>query len=107
VLDGAGHCCACHCHDHVHLEPDQLRREVSQPIVFALRITVLNDEVLALDIAKLAQPLLECLHTWSGLRGGRTKTKPTYPVHLPRRLRLGCECYTEDTEDDEGYDGPQ
>ena len=47
--------------DDVHLEPDQLVREVAQPIVLPLRISVIDDDVLTLDPSVLAQPLPERL----------------------------------------------
>jgi hypothetical protein len=46
-------------HDDVHLEPNQLGRQVGEPLVPPLRIPVLNDEVLALDVVELAQTLPE------------------------------------------------
>ena len=46
-------------HNHVHWEPDQLGRLVAETLFAPLRIAVLNNDVLALDIAELAQPLLE------------------------------------------------
>jgi hypothetical protein len=49
------------CDNHVHLELDQLGRQVAEPLEIPLRITSLHDEVLALDIAEVTQPLLEGL----------------------------------------------
>ena len=69
VLGSAGRGGAS-CHNHVHLEPDQLGRQVGEPLVLPLRIAVLNDEVLALDIAEVAQTLPEGLQRWIGIRGG-------------------------------------
>jgi hypothetical protein len=46
---------------HIHLEPDQLGRQVAQPLLTPLRIAVLYNEVLALNMAKLAQSLPESL----------------------------------------------
>ena len=48
-----------HRHDDVHLEPDQLGREVGQPLEPALRKSILDDDVLALDLAELPQALPE------------------------------------------------
>jgi hypothetical protein len=46
-------------HHHVHLEPDPLGCQVAKPFLASLRIPVLNDEVLALDVAECAQTLPE------------------------------------------------
>ena len=40
--------------DDVYLEADELGRELGQPLVPALRKSILDDDVLALDLAKLA-----------------------------------------------------
>ena len=48
-------------HDDVHLEPEQLGREVGEPLGLPLRISILDDDVLALDVAEVAQPLAERL----------------------------------------------
>src|SRR5712691_2628277 len=81
----------------LHLEPDQLGRQVGEPLFPPLRIAVLNDEVLALDIAEVAQPLPEGFQTWIGLPG-RARTEPTDPVHFPRWLCVSDKRRREDTE---------
>jgi hypothetical protein len=96
VLDGAGRCCASYGHNHIHLEPDQLRREVSQPIVSALGVSVFDDEVLALNIAELAQPLQECI-TLTRVSRQRPTREYTYPGDFWWRLRLGSERCREQT----------
>ena len=48
-------------HDDVHWEPDQLGREGGKALELALGIAGLDDEVLALDVAKITQPLPEGL----------------------------------------------
>src|SRR5262249_15264179 len=35
-------------YDHVHLEPDQLGREVGQPVELTLRISIVDDNILTL-----------------------------------------------------------
>ena len=46
-------------HDNVRLEPDQLGRERREPLVPPLSLAALDDEVLALQVAELLQPLPE------------------------------------------------
>jgi hypothetical protein len=82
-------------HDDVHLEPDQLGCEVGEPLGPPLRKSVLEDDVLALDVAQLVQLLSECL---TGVRGGRSpELENTYPIYPPRRLRPGSERYDKKT----------
>jgi hypothetical protein len=47
------------CDDEVHLEPDQLGRQVGQPVDPILRISIVDDNILALNPPELAQPLPE------------------------------------------------
>src|SRR5262249_5269103 len=63
-------------------------------------IAGLNDKVLALDVAELAQTLPECLLTGMGRRGrGReVSTEPTDPMHVRRLLRVGDERRHEQAE---------
>ena len=87
------------CHNHVHLELGQLGRQVAEPFLAPLRITVLNDDVLALDVAELAQPLPERYKRWIGSSGRTTNAKkPADQVHLRRLLRLSRERRHEHTE---------
>ena len=79
--------------NHVHREPDQLGRQVGEPLCLPLRIAVLYDEVLALDIAEVVQTLPEGLQRWIGLREGRAGTEPTDPVHFRRQLSLDRQRY--------------
>jgi hypothetical protein len=83
--------------NHVHLEPDQLGRQVAQPLLTPLCIAVLHNEVLAFNIAKLAQSLLESLPQVRG-KEGRARIEVPNPIHFSRRLRLGCEWCREDDE---------
>ncbi len=46
-------------HEHVHPEADQLGRELRHPVGGPVRVAVLGEDVLALDISLLAQPLPE------------------------------------------------
>src|SRR5262249_61044584 len=81
----------------VHLEADQLGREVGEPLVLPLRPSVLHDDVLALDIAQVAQPLLEGLAICTANKRG-ARTEPADPVYLSRRRRLGGERRHEEAE---------
>jgi hypothetical protein len=94
------------CHDHLNLEPDQLGHQVGEPLFPPLRIAGLNDKVLALDIAEVAQPLPEGLQSWIGI-AGRAGLEPTDPIHVRRRLGGGGKRRHEDGqgEDDEECNG--
>jgi len=48
-------------HQPRHRKPDQLGRQVVEPLCTPLRVAELNDHVLALDVAKVAEILSECL----------------------------------------------
>jgi hypothetical protein len=45
----------------VHLEPDQLREKVRNPIELTVAVTALEDDILALDPAQVAEGLLQGL----------------------------------------------
>jgi hypothetical protein len=62
-----------HRNDHVNLKPDQLCRKIGEPVKLSFREPVLDDDVLSLDIAKLAQPLPECVVAGKQGSGGRTR----------------------------------
>src|SRR4029453_9462434 len=82
-------------YDDVHLEPDQLGREVGQPVEPTLRKSIVDDNILALNPPELAQPLPERVEV--GRRIGRgSRPKKTYPRHPSRRLRLGGERRSEE-----------
>lgn len=49
------------CYDDVHLEPDQLGRELGQPVGPALRESIVDDDVLPLSPPVRAQPFPERL----------------------------------------------
>ena len=90
-------------HNHLHLESNQLGRQVREPLVPPLRPAPLNNEVLTLDIAEIAQPLPEGLHRWTRL-GGR-KPGLSRPI---RYTFVSCcaAAATGTTEDTQGkYDG--
>ncbi len=45
--------------DHVHPQPDQLGGEFRQALHVAVSIAAFEDQVAALDIAQIAQPIAE------------------------------------------------
>src|SRR5437870_2925368 len=70
--------------DDVDSSADQLRGEPRQPLILARRPTVLDDEILPLDVAEFAEPSQEILAAvrWAG--GQREEADPPdFP-----RLRL-------------------
>src|SRR5262249_29602923 len=92
-LGGVLGCCGCWQrlrYDDVHLEPDQLCREVGQPVELTLRISIVDDNILTLNPPALTQPLPERVEEGRHIGRG-PPPKKTYPRHLPRRLRLGDE----------------
>ena len=72
-------------YDEVHLEPDQLGRQVGQPVDPTLRISIVDDNILALNPPELAQPLPERVEQGRPIGRGR-HPKKTYPRHLSRLL---------------------
>src|SRR5207245_2873431 len=84
-------------HDDVYLETDELRREVREPLGPPLCISVLDDDVLALDVAELAQPLTE-----RAIGTGRSLLETTYPGDLPRLLCLNGERRERNADGEEG-----
>src|SRR5262249_26435062 len=93
----------CPRYDEVHLEPDQLGRQVGQPVDPILRISIVDDNILALNPPELAQPLPERVEQGRPIGRGR-QTKKTYPRHLSRLLRVGRKRRGEEAESasDEG-----
>src|SRR5215470_986318 len=48
-------------HDDIHVQADHLRREAGKPIGPSFSVPELNDEILALGVAQLAQSLFKGL----------------------------------------------
>jgi hypothetical protein len=89
--------------DEVWLETQELRREGGESLDLPRRPPVLNDEILALDPAALAQPVSECLPIPRDLRGGgRGVRENTDPNDLPRLLRIGSEWYPQEADGERG-----
>ena len=60
-----------------------------EPLCPPLRIAQLQDEIVPLNIAEIAEMLPEYLHI--GIGAGTPATEPTDAMHFRRRLRLGGE----------------
>src|SRR5262249_32127277 len=73
------------CDDEVHLEPDQLGRQVGQPVDPILRISIDDNNILALNPPELAQPLPERVEQRRPCERGRPPKNP-FPRHLSRLL---------------------
>src|SRR5262249_41425201 len=73
-------------YDEVHFDPDQLGRQVGQPVDPTLRISIVDDNILALNPSELVQPLPERVEQGRPIGRGR-QPKETYPRH-PARLLL-------------------
>ncbi|HEY1362064.1 MAG TPA: hypothetical protein VGF60_07445 [Xanthobacteraceae bacterium] len=76
-------------YDEVHLEPDQFGRQVGQLVDPTLRISIVDDNILALNPPELAQPLPERVEQGRPIGRGR-QPKETYPRHLARLLLRVC-----------------
>src|SRR4030095_11439842 len=85
------------CTDGVPLGQAQLGRQVGQPVDPILRISIVDDNILALNPPELAQPLPERVEQGRPIGRGR-EAKKTYPRPLARLLRVGGERRREDTE---------
>src|ERR1700730_18583459 len=83
-------------HDEVDPEIDKLRGKSAKPLWIRAGISVLDDDVLALDPSELPQFLLE--HHLVGA-GRLERGKLPDPVHLSRRLRLGGDHRTRASEE--------
>ena len=69
--------------------------------------TVLDDEVLVLDLAEVEQPLPEGIDRRVAIRAGKARTEKPDSVHLRRLLRLdgerrGTEAESEGDKESEG-----
>ena len=63
---------------------------MGEPLLAAIGRSVLDDDVLSLDVPEFPQPLSEGIEVGSVHRRGRC-LQHTDPIHLPRRLGLGGE----------------
>lgn len=83
-------------HDEVYLEVNQLGCEARQPIGFAFRGTVLDDNVLSLHVPKVAEALPECADA-GGVGCQGSSAQEAYPRDF-RLLRRGYRASTEHQE---------
>jgi len=87
------------CHQqHVHLEANEISDEIRKPVKLASRPTVLDDQILALDITEFTQTLTEAIELTDWRGRGRHVAYPSDPRNLPRRLRLNGERRGEEAE---------
>ena len=78
------------CDDNVHFEPDEVSCENRQPFVLPLRVSVLDGDVLALDVTKATERLPEYLEI------GRDKSAEL-PTRIPiRRTFAVCASVARD-----------
>ena len=76
-------------HDEVSLEPNQVGREVREPVEVLGR-AVLQGDLLALDPAQVTEPLSEALDVGRDARGG-AEEEQTNPGDVPCWRRYGGE----------------
>jgi hypothetical protein len=74
--------------DYIDLEPDKVGCELGETIGLALRRAVLDEQVVALHVAELAQTLAKGGETRRSVRSTIQDADSMYP---PRRLRFGSE----------------
>src|SRR6266849_1170887 len=79
-------------HDDVHVEPNELGREVRQPLVSPLRVSLLECNALSFHVAEIAQAYPERLPR------RRVGGEQPDPWDRRRRLRPGGERYSKDTQ---------
>jgi hypothetical protein len=89
----------------INPETHELGREVRKTIDVAVRKAIVDDDVLALDPAQVAQPALECVgHTLRRVARGNGEVADS--VHPPHRLGLGGKRRGEEAERDAGDECP-
>jgi len=77
-------------HDHIDLEPNEFSRKGGKAFDIVAVISTLDDDVLAVDVAELAQPLEECAPDMPGLWARhRSATEYADSKDLRLQLRLG------------------
>src|SRR5215469_10155080 len=82
-------------HDDIRLDANQLGRQICEAIVVPLRPSILDGDVLALDVAEFTELLTECVEDLAlqGWRGGAEVTDPRSHSRLLRARRerpRGC-----------------
>ena len=89
------------CQDQVHLVLSQLGREVRESIVAAIGRSVLDDEILALDVAQSPEPVTKGVEI-GGIRRRRCPLEHADPINSVRRLRRDRDGSKSDA-DSESY----
>jgi hypothetical protein len=69
-------------------------------------VSVFDDDILAVAVAKLAQPLSECRSVRLGRRCRFGREQDTDPRRYPRRLRLGGARRGEEAASDNAKERP-
>lgn len=78
----------CRRHDHVDVRGDQFGDESGKPLIGAFGPSILDEDVLALDVAEVTQPLAEGSDE-VGLQGRSRVAKEADPRELAYVLRGG------------------
>ncbi len=86
-------------HDDAHLQAHEVRRELTGPLAICVRRSPLDGEVLALDIAELAQAQTKSLHELIASRELR-ETEDADARHGGQRLGVGRGPIHETGEED-------
>jgi len=89
ILHGQGHWASC-CDDHINIHPDEFPNECGGALASSVPIPIFNGEVLAVDIAKVTQPLTKCFNFRRSCFG-RASNKNSETTNLLRLLSLGGE----------------
>jgi hypothetical protein len=83
--------------DDIDLRADQLGSEAGKARDVAVRPSVLQNEVLSLDVAQLGHPLPERIDNAQHFRARRGLAEPSYPHNFVCLLRPGGERRGEET----------
>ena len=86
--------------DDIDLETDELGRQVEQPFTPALGPAFLDEDVLVLDVAELAQAVPKGLDGYRGPLCAGAVAKEADSPDRPRRLRLGRQWRRQEGEDE-------
>ena len=90
-----GRCDSCSCRDeNIHFEVYEFGDEPGQPVELSIRVSILDHDRFVLQVAELAQPLLQSLNR-ARVGSGRAPEQNANTIYLPRPLRLGGERHRE------------
>jgi hypothetical protein len=101
LLGGQGGQCPCGGHDDVNLERNKFGRKSGEPIVLPCGISVLDQDVTALDVTEFTQTFEESL---ARRRGATSEVgrQVAYSSDLGRLLGLGGNRAEKPTENKQG-----